>query len=157
MSSLDIHYLRLIWQLIIPCIYFSILSIIYSMLIYTKHLNYRGPIVMTAIIYMYIYFQPSIIGSLIALISTRRISNVPWIQANVAFKFDTSTHIKWVLTFCIPFLSLFGILIPLGLLLSLFKIRNKLIYKRGKSLLGYLYYEYKPNAYFWEIIKIITK
>lgn len=112
---------------------------------------------MTSIIYMYIYFQPSIIGSLIALISTRTISNIPWIQANVAFRFDTFVHIRWVLTFCIPFLCLFGILIPFGLFLSLFRIRNKLIYKRGKSLLGYLYYEYKPNAYFWEIIKIITK
>ncbi|CAD8147103.1 unnamed protein product [Paramecium octaurelia] len=157
MSTLEIHYLRLIWQLLIPCFYFSILSIVYSILISTKQLIYRGPIVMTAIIYMYIYFQPSIIGSLIALISTRTISNVPLIQANVAFKFDTPTHLKWVLTFCIPFLSLFGILIPLGLLLSLCKIRNKLIYKRGKSLLGYLYYEYKPNAYFWEIIKIVDK
>ncbi|CAD8096840.1 unnamed protein product [Paramecium sonneborni] len=66
-------------------------------------------------------------------------------------------HLKWVLSFCIPFLSLFGILIPLLMFFSLFKIRNKLIYKRGKSLLGFLYYEYKPNAYFWEIVKIITK
>ncbi|CAD8114528.1 unnamed protein product [Paramecium sonneborni] len=157
MSDLDIHYIRLIWQLLLPCVYFTILSIIYSMLIYTEYVKYKGPIVMTALIYMYIYFQPSIIGSFIALISTRRISDIPWIQANVAFRFDTSIHLKWVLYFCIPFLFLFGILIPLGMLLSLFQIRNKLIYKRGKSLLGYLYYEYKPKAYFWEIVKIITK
>ncbi|CAD8215117.1 unnamed protein product [Paramecium octaurelia] len=157
LSYLDIHYIRLIWQLILPCIYFLILALFYSFLIYLNQIKYRGPIVMTAIIYMYIYFQPSLIGSLIALVSTRQISGVSWIQANVAYKFDTLVHKRWVLTFCTPFLSLFGIIIPLGLLFGMYNQRHKLIYKRGKSLFGYLYYEYKPQAYFWEIIKIITK
>ncbi|CAD8115627.1 unnamed protein product [Paramecium sonneborni] len=157
MSSLNMHYIRLIWQLILPCIYFLILAIFYSILIYLNYIKYRGPIVMTAIIYMYIYFQPSLIGSIIALVSTRTISGIPWIQANVAFQFNTYTHQKWVFGFCIPILFFFGILIPFGLLYGLYKQRDKLIYKRGKSLFGYLYYEYKPKAYFWEIIKIVTK
>ncbi|CAD8108887.1 unnamed protein product [Paramecium primaurelia] len=157
LSSIEIHYIRLIWQLILPCIYFLILAIFYSILIYLNQIKYRGPIVMTAIIYMYIYFQPSLIGSLIALVSIRKISGISWIQANVTYQFDTLVHKNWVLTFCIPFLSLLGILIPLGLLLGLYNQRHNLIYKRGKNLFGYLYYEYKPQAYFWEIIKIITK
>ncbi|CAD8112865.1 unnamed protein product [Paramecium sonneborni] len=156
-SYLDIHYTRLIWQLILPCIYFLILSIFYSVLIYLNYIKYKGSIVMTAIIYMYIYFQPSLIGSVIALVSTRTISGVSWIQANVAFQFDTFVHHRWVIGFCIPILFLFGILIPAGLLYGLYQQRHKLIYKRGKSLFGYLYYEYKPKAYFWEIIKIVTK
>ncbi|CAD8096842.1 unnamed protein product [Paramecium sonneborni] len=77
LTSLDIHYIRLIWQLILPCIYFTILLIIYSILIFVGYTKYKGPIVMTSVIYMYIYFQPSIIGQFIALISTRRISDIP--------------------------------------------------------------------------------
>ncbi|CAD8130763.1 unnamed protein product [Paramecium sonneborni] len=157
MTSLEIHYSRLIWQLLLPCIYFSILAIIYMILIFTKYIKHRAPIIMTALIYMYIYFQPNLMGSFISMVSTRTIANVPWIQAYVAYRFDTLLHRKWVLLFCIPFLSLFGVVIPFILLVCLIRNKDKLQHKRGKSLFGYLYYEYKLQAYFWEIIKIITK
>ncbi|CAD8092594.1 unnamed protein product [Paramecium primaurelia] len=157
MTSLDIHYSRLIWQLLFPCIYFFMLGILYAIFILMKQVKYRSPIIMTAVIYMYIYFQPTLIGSFIAMVSTRTIANVPWIQAYVAYRFDTIIHQRWVYILCVPMLSLFGVIIPFGFLLCLVYNKDKLQYKRGKSLFGYLYYEYKPQTYFWEIIKIVTK
>ncbi|CAD8134925.1 unnamed protein product [Paramecium pentaurelia] len=148
MTSLDIHYSRLIWQLLLPCIYFLMLAIIYAIFIFMKYIKYKSPIIMTA---------PTLIGSFIAMVSTRTIANVPWIQAYVAYRFDTVIHNRWVLILCLPMLSIFGVIIPFGLLLCLVYNKDKLQYKRGKSVFGYLYYEYKPQTYFWEIIKIVTK
>lgn len=47
--------------------------------------------------------------------------------------------------------------IPMFLFVRLFIIRHKLFESNQRVYYGYLYNEYKPEAYFWEILKIQVK
>lgn len=93
-------------------------------------------------------------NSLISIISYRDISGYKWILGNVAYLYNTYTHLKWLLGFCLPALILIGIFIPLIMLVSLRSIRTKLDNPSSRSAWGYLYNEYKREAYYWELIKI---
>ncbi|CAD8126371.1 unnamed protein product [Paramecium sonneborni] len=155
--SLDIHYSRMIWQLVLPLIYITLFLGCYLIGVFIKFLKYKVSVITTTFIYLYIYVQPNLIGGFIQLISFRQISGFNWIQANVAYRYDTNPHYFWLTTFCLPLLLLIAILIPIILYLGMYFNKNKLNTKNMRQRLGYLYNEYKITAYFWEIVKIFEK
>jgi len=93
---------------------------------------------------------------LIDLASFREIGGVNYIKVNIRYKYD-NTHVRYIGLFIIPLLILFLILIPLGFFLKL-KLNEKELSKI-KFLLawGFIYHEYKINAYFWEFIKMSVR
>lgn len=54
-------------------------------------------VVSISLMYIYIYVSPSLIGSLVELVSFKNISGFQWISANVAFRYDTNTHYLWMI------------------------------------------------------------
>jgi hypothetical protein len=50
-----------------------------------------------------------------------------------------------------------GLVIPIFMLFNLLKLKSKLNDVKVRKNWGYLYNEYKQEAYFWEIIKIAEK
>ncbi|CAD8117342.1 unnamed protein product [Paramecium sonneborni] len=155
--NVQIHYSRMIWQLIMPFIYISLFLVLYLFALKINKLIYSTSVITTALIYMYIYIQPFLVGRLISLISFRQISGFNWIQANIAYRYDTELHYKWLFSFCLPLLILISLIIPLFFLISLQLNRSSLDEKKTKQRWGYLYNEYKIQAYYWEIIKIFVK
>ncbi|CAD8201964.1 unnamed protein product [Paramecium pentaurelia] len=157
MFSVEIHYARIIWQLIMPFIYIIFFLGIYNIIVKFCSTEYSLSVITTTFIYIYIQNQPNLIGGFISLISFRSISGYQWIQANVAYRYDTPQHFIWLAVFCLPGLFLFAFLIPSLFFISLYINRNILNEKRIRQKLGYLYNEYKTSAYFWEIVKIVEK
>ncbi|CAD8108681.1 unnamed protein product [Paramecium primaurelia] len=155
--DIQIHYSRIIWQLIVPFIYIFLFFGLYGIALILKKLKYSLNVITTTIIYMYIYVQPFMVGGLISLISFRYISGFYWIQANVANRYDTQTHYQWLFMFCLPLLILISLIIPLYFLLSLYLNKQKFNKNKTRQKWGYLYNEYKLEAYYWEIIKILIK
>ncbi|CAD8194348.1 unnamed protein product [Paramecium pentaurelia] len=156
-QSISIHYSRTIWQLIMPFIYILLFLQFYGVGVILKYVEFNSCVISTSLIYMFIYFQPNIIAGQIGLLSYRTISGFKWILGNVANRYDTNDHIKWLLSFCLPVLFTFGVLIPGFLFNRLYKIRQTLKDKNNRLIWGYLYNEYKESAYYWEIVKIIQK
>ncbi|CAD8200138.1 unnamed protein product [Paramecium octaurelia] len=156
-ESISIHYSRTIWQLIMPIVYILLFLQFYGVGVILKYFDFNCCVISTSLIYMFIYFQPNIIAGQIGLLSYRTISGYKWILGNVANRYDTNDHYKWLLSFSFPVLFTFGVLLP-GLLFNrLYKIRNTLQHMKNRLIWGYLYNEYKEIAYYWEIIKIIQK
>lgn len=98
--------------MIMPFIYIFIFFLLYWIAVKLKRVVYSVSVITTTFIYLYIYLQPNLVGGLISLISFRNISNVKWIQANVAYRYDTLTHFLWLLSFCLPGLLIIAFLIP---------------------------------------------
>ncbi|CAK92595.1 unnamed protein product (macronuclear) [Paramecium tetraurelia] len=157
MFSMEIHYARIIWQLIMPFIYIFLFLGIYYITVKCGAIKYSLSVITTTFIYIYIYIQPNLVGGLISLLSFRQISGYQWIQANVAYRYDTSQHIIWLLAFCLPGLFLFALLIPSLFFIALYIKRDVLNEKKIRQQFGYLYNEYKTGAFFWEIVKIVEK
>ncbi|CAD8073527.1 unnamed protein product [Paramecium sonneborni] len=156
-TDIPIIYFRIIWSLLMAFSYIIIFFIIEGIRVITKSISFNISYVSTALIYVFIYLQPNIIGGLISLISFRIISDEYWIQGNVAYKYNTSEHAKWLASFCLPLLLLFSILIPLYFWFGVRENRANLDKTSVRQKWGYLYNEYKLHAYYWETIKILQK
>ncbi|CAK69239.1 unnamed protein product (macronuclear) [Paramecium tetraurelia] len=157
MFYFNIHYSRMIWQMIMPFIYIFIFFLLYWIAIKLKKVTYSVSVITTTFIYLYIYLQPNLVGGLISLISFRNISNFKWIQANVAYRYDTISHFLWLLSFCLPGLLIIAFLIPFLFYYALYINKDNLNDKKVRQQWGYLYNEYKTDVYFWEVVKIVEK
>ncbi|CAD8125608.1 unnamed protein product [Paramecium sonneborni] len=157
MFNIEIHYARMIWQIIMPFIYINFFFLCYTIAAQLKMVILNKSVITTTFIYMYIYLQPSLIGGFVQLISYRQISGYKWILANVAYRFDTYEHQKWMLQLCFPMLLFLAILVPTFFLYELFKNRQNLDNKSTRLQFGYLYNEYTKTVFYWEVIKIAQK
>lgn len=78
-SNIEIIYFRIIWSLLLAISYIAAFFIIQGVQILTKSIKYNTAFVSTALIYVFIYLQPNLIGGLISLVSYRIISDEYWI------------------------------------------------------------------------------
>ncbi|CAD8117448.1 unnamed protein product [Paramecium sonneborni] len=156
-SDIPIIYFRIIWSLIMAFSYITLFITFGGIAIMLNLAKYKFSYIPTAFIYVFIYLQPTLIGSLISQISYRVISDEYWIQGNVAYRYDTEHHVKWLLAFCIPLLLFFGAIIPAYLWYGVRKNLHCLNSTKVRQIWGYLYSEYKLYAYYWETIKIVQK
>ncbi|CAD8173414.1 unnamed protein product [Paramecium pentaurelia] len=155
--SLEIHYSRAMWYIIMPFIYINIFIFLYFLGVKIKIFNFDKSVISTTLIYIYIYLQPCLIAGLISLIAYRTISGYQWISINVSYRYDTQQHLFWMLSFCLPILLILALFVPAFFFYGLYSNRNNLDNKQVRLHWGYLYNEYTKTAYFWEIIKIIEK
>ncbi|CAD8149947.1 unnamed protein product [Paramecium octaurelia] len=154
---IELHYLRMLWQFLMPIIYVLLFLGGYGLCILLKRCKYHSTVLSTTLINMYIILQPSLIEGFIKLMSFRTISGFKWISINVAYRFDTENHFYWVLCFCFPFFIIIAFIIPLILFTFLFQNRKDLDNNETRMNWGFLYNEYKKSGYFWEIVKLIEK
>jgi len=70
-ADIEMLYFRVIWGIIMPLMYIAIFFIIYGIGVLAEKARKSFSAITTTFIYMYIYLQPTLIGSLISLISFR--------------------------------------------------------------------------------------
>ncbi|CAD8196346.1 unnamed protein product [Paramecium pentaurelia] len=156
-SNIDIIYFRMIWALIMPIIYIISFLSLYTIWILISPTKANKSAITTSAIYLFTYLQPTLLGGFISLLSFRKISDIYWIQGNVAYRYDTQSHFNWMITFILPSTLCLALVIPIYMFLSLYQKRNKLTDSETRKIWGYLYNEYSEKAYFWEIVKILEK
>ncbi|CAD8203150.1 unnamed protein product [Paramecium octaurelia] len=159
MSDMTIMYLEFIWMLATPFFFIFIIYFIYFFIVVLKMSKFNMGVISTTLIYFYIYMQPNLIQTMISQLSRRSISGVEFVQGNVAYLFQSKTHQKWLIFVIVPILLIIGFVIPLTLWYQVFKNqrRGKLKEISVRNIWGFLYNEYKINAYYWETIKLIQK
>ncbi|CAK84354.1 unnamed protein product (macronuclear) [Paramecium tetraurelia] len=156
-TDINIIYFRMVWALIMPILYIFTFLLIYILAVLLNMTQSNRSAITTTAIYLFTYLQPTLLGGFISLLSFRNISGIYWVQGNVAYKYITQQHIKWVTGFVLPSSLILGLFIPLYMFLGLYRQRFKLEDENTRKNWGYLYNEYQHNAYFWEIIKIFQK
>ncbi|CAD8125630.1 unnamed protein product [Paramecium sonneborni] len=156
-TDINIIYFRMIWALIMPLFYILAFALIYFLAVILNITQSNKSAITTTAIYLFTYLQPTLLGGFISLLSFRRISDIYWVQGNVAYKYITTQHFKWVTGFVLPSTLILAIFIPIYMFLSLYFQRFQLENENTRKNWGYLYNEYQHKAYFWEIIKIFQK
>ncbi|CAD8128827.1 unnamed protein product [Paramecium sonneborni] len=110
--------------------------------------NYQGLIKMQLLLYLRL-------GSIVSL---REISNQQYVQGDVSIKYNSESHFQWMLFFIVPFLIIFGGLIPFFLFLII--VIQKEHIEKGEKMrahISYLLNEYEKKCYYWEQIKLLQK
>ncbi|CAD8108038.1 unnamed protein product [Paramecium primaurelia] len=156
-ANIQIIYFKLIWSLIMAVIYLMFFFLLLGTAVSIKLIRLDVSYISTPFIYLFIYLQPNLIGQIISLLSYRKISNENWIQGNVSYLYNTNSHQQWIYSLCFPLLFIISSFIPCCLWFGLFKNKHQLNNISIRRIWGYLYNEYKNNAYYWETLKIIEK
>ncbi|CAD8181409.1 unnamed protein product [Paramecium octaurelia] len=156
-TDILIIYFRIIWSLTMTSSYITVIFSLFGIAIITKQIKFNFSFISTSLIYLFIFLQPNLVAGIISLLSYRKISDEYWIQGNVAYRYDTIQHAKWLITFCLPLLFTFGCILPCILWYGVYKNKDHLDFSSVRKIWGYLYNEYRIHAYFWETIKIMQK
>ncbi|CAD8163743.1 unnamed protein product [Paramecium octaurelia] len=144
-----IIYIRIIWSIIMALSYVILFIGLGGIAIAVKLIKHNFSFYTISVIYLFIFFQPSLIGQLISLLSYRQISDEFWISSNVAYRYDTSSHLRWIIAFDIPLLTILCITIPTILWYGVYKNRRTLDKTITRKTWGYLYQD--------ETVKIVQK
>ena len=79
LTNIPIVYFRVIWSMIMPLLYMSLIFIFFGLGVLIKVLPKTTTIIYTASIYTFIYYQPNLVGSFINLASSRSVSSIRWV------------------------------------------------------------------------------
>ena len=92
MTSIDILYFAIIWSMILPTL--DLLVFLFQLFIGVRFFKiiFERSLIYTALIYMFMLIQPSLVEGFVALASSRSISGYPWIQTNISYRYDTQAH-----------------------------------------------------------------
>ncbi|CAK65900.1 unnamed protein product (macronuclear) [Paramecium tetraurelia] len=153
----EILYFRMIWALVMPLIYLLIFFMGYFLGVITTFLPARMNIIYTTFIYMFIYLQPTLIGGFIALLSSRTLGGVDFVQSDVQYLYDSSTHYFWMVIFAAPNIFCWGALFPYIFMHLIRRNNQTLTSIQTRRKYGYFYNEYTQHAYLWEFVKIFEK
>ncbi|CAD8145490.1 unnamed protein product [Paramecium pentaurelia] len=157
MSDLDVLYFRMVWAFIQPSIYLVGFYIVYFVGIVIKMVPYKINIITTALIYQFLYLQPSYVEGFIVLASSRTISGYPYVQRDVAYRYDSDMHQYYLLRFIMPMLIVWVLFLPLLFMFLVYKNRATINTKQTKLIYGFFYLEYQLNSYLWEFVKLFQK
>ncbi|CAD8072192.1 unnamed protein product [Paramecium sonneborni] len=155
--SIKIIYLTQILYIMLPAIQYLLFLTSYLILVICQKMKLTSTIYFTALIYLFFYTQPNIIKQFGGLIAMRTISKIDYININTQYLYHTQEHSNWIQFFIGPVIIIFGCIIPLLLLIILYKIKNYFNQERTRKIWGYLFNDYKENSYYWEIIKIFQR
>ncbi|CAD8075924.1 unnamed protein product [Paramecium sonneborni] len=157
MSDLDVLYFRMVWAFIQPSIYLVGFYIVYFIGVIIKMVPYKINIITTALIYQFLYLQPTYVEGFIVLASSRTVSGYQYVQRDVAYRYDSDRHQYYLLRFIMPMLLVWVLILPFLFMFLVFKNRKTINTKQTKLIYGFFYLEYQLNSYLWEFVKLFQK
>ena len=99
---------------------------------------------------------PTIIKNLFQIINCTQVGDKYYLSRDFKVECYTKEHILYALISYI-FLGIYGIGIPFSAFYFLYKFRNRLYSSDIVESLKFLYIEYKPNRYYWEMVIMFRK
>ncbi|KAL4502459.1 hypothetical protein ABPG72_012046 [Tetrahymena utriculariae] len=168
--GVSIQYMRLIWSLVLYLMIFvlsMIIYIIFAAIVYRNY-KYEQKIYVTikyfsmhfcifAWIYFFYIMQHSLLQNFMKILSCKQIANKEYIVGQLNRVCNDYEHSMWEILFVIPVFTLVGYVIPLCLFYHI-HLNQENLYKPTKISFirkyGFLYFEYKPKYWFWELLKL---
>jgi predicted outer membrane repeat protein len=110
------------------------------------------------LVVLFFLFHPSIVKANFAVFScTQILSGELWLTDNLDIKCYGSMHTYYAVTVALPALVIWGISLPVLVLLYLRRHRTELQTLMMKLRFGFLYTGYKSSNYYWEFVIIYRK
>ncbi|EWS76085.1 transmembrane protein, putative (macronuclear) [Tetrahymena thermophila SB210] len=158
-THIPLIYLKLIFSLTTPLIILIVFVISLKIKQYLVEKSRRFKLYQfyTGSIFLFLYLQPDLVSQMISLLSCRQIGDTLYILNNTTYECNTKSYKFYSISFVLPFLILWVLILPLLLLIYILKNKVKLDNLSINMRFGFLYREYKNNVFYWEFIKIAQK
>ncbi|KAL4469086.1 hypothetical protein ABPG72_007765 [Tetrahymena utriculariae] len=155
--NLDVIYVKAYMYCLLPLFYYAIIifllciiEIIHKKLIKAYYFYISG-------FFVTLFTIPSVVQYLILVLSCRQIGAQKYITADVSLICYTSEHIEYIKKLLIPSLVVYVFLVPIAMVIFLYFNKHKLQNNIFELKFGFLYREYKPIVFYWEIIRLVIK
>ncbi|KAL4432097.1 hypothetical protein ABPG74_014351 [Tetrahymena malaccensis] len=151
MFSYQIDCLLVLFDVSYPLIYLRIIAL----LTYTAILSF----VFTLIFAILLKLKPVATQQLSSIISCQQISGESYISADLQYECNDENYNQIVYPYIYPIFILLNAIIPAFFIIKLYlSYKNKLLDSHYyRSVLGYLYNEYRQSMFYWELIKVFEK
>ncbi|EAR91481.2 transmembrane protein, putative (macronuclear) [Tetrahymena thermophila SB210] len=157
--QIPIIYLKLLFSLGLPFLHFILfaLYLIFEKIIFrSKQFSWHK--LTTSIVFIVFYTQPDLISQMISLSSCVQIGDNKYILANFSYQcYADEEYYKYTYYLVFPCLIIWIVVFPVALFLILFLNKKRLQKLNLELKYGFIYKEYKINAYFWEFVKMFIK
>ena len=158
------YYDRLIVYFVMPIGYILAVIIAVSLTGYfiarknNNQINFKfmSRWIKTALVVGLFLIYPSVIKSLLQALNCVNIDDTLYLQEDYSIECFIGTHADYVFATYF-FLALYGLGIPLGSFYLIYQYRNRLYSQNIANSLKFLYIEYKPNRYYWELVIVFRK
>ena len=157
--SIPIIYLKALVMTVLPFIILTIIATFWFVYIITQKKNAMFFIerFLTSTVICVFSIQPSIIDSLISLISCVDIGNNSYITSYLLEECYTERHTNWLLGLFLPAILLYAFIMPLSALIYMFSYKNHLYESHHIKKVGFLSIGYSYNKFYWEFIFFYRK
>ncbi|EWS71835.1 dienelactone hydrolase family protein (macronuclear) [Tetrahymena thermophila SB210] len=108
-------------------------------------------------IFLWLYFSPSLINYFVQQLSCVQIGDYSYVLTDKQYICFGDDHKQNIFFILIPSLVLLYLLLPLFFLFKLKQKRTSLTKIENIKVYGILFYEYRQEKYYWEIIKTTQK
>lgn len=163
-GDMPLVFFRIFWQVGVSLLQAGIVVGVSWVLLRIKKQEFqvRGCVFIT-VIYKYISMYPEVVTMLLEVSLCKEVGGEQYLIGNSTVKCDQYEWYSWFVVF--PLIIIWGVGIPLGMLLYLLKIRRNSkengqnsfeLYKNLQNI-GFLYIEYKEKLFYWELVKIVQK
>ena len=125
-SEINVIYFRLIWNMLYPLSYLITFLGGYLILLIFKIVPWKITVLTTTLMYLFIYLQPNLVGGFMKVVSPVDAGGYRWILSDLGSLYDTTTHLKWMVFFGLPFLLLWLLILPSLFFIGLRSNSNKL-------------------------------
>ena len=147
---------------LIPFLIIALIAVfwlIYAKFIYKKEkkLLYFIEHLLTSTVICVFSIQPSIINSLISLISCQEIGDKSYIKSYLLEECYTERHQNWMLGLFLPAFLLYGLLMPLMALIYMFINKEHLYESNHIKKVGFLSNGFSYNKFYWEFLFFYRK
>ncbi|KAL4441906.1 hypothetical protein ABPG74_003657 [Tetrahymena malaccensis] len=110
-----------------------------------------------SLIFLWLFFSPTIINYLILQLSCTQLGNYSYVTTDKQFLCYGDDHMQVIFYIIIPSLLLLYIFFPIFFFIKINKQKNNLYSIKTIKEYGILFYEYRKEKYYWEIIKTSQK
>ncbi|KAL4428744.1 hypothetical protein ABPG74_001898 [Tetrahymena malaccensis] len=121
---------------------------------YKSYLKFK----ITSVIYVYIFYFPSLVALISQALSCREIGSKKYASIDLNIEcYDFKRHTRFILILVLPTIIFFIIIIPYWILKMIQILKKQKHFKFQLSKYQFLYEDYKPKYFYWYKIKMFFK
>ncbi|KAL4444823.1 hypothetical protein ABPG74_016031 [Tetrahymena malaccensis] len=150
-------FIKTIFFSLQPIIFYVLIMVCFTIIEVIRKKVIKSYYFYTSCFFVALYLIPQVIQQLILAISCQTVGQHKYMIADMTIVCFSDIHIQYIKYIIIPGLVVYGVLIPI-LMITLLCINKKHFTSSYFEIkYGFLYKEFKPNLFYWEILRLLFK
>ncbi|EAR85154.2 transmembrane protein, putative (macronuclear) [Tetrahymena thermophila SB210] len=150
-------FIKTIFFSLQPIIFYVLIMLCFTIIEVIRKKMIKSYYFYTSCFFVALYLVPQVIQQLILAISCQTVGQNKYMIADMTIICFSDIHIQYIKYIIIPGLIVYGVLIPILMITLLCVNKKHFTSSYFEIKYGFLYKEFKPNLFYWEILRLLFK